>query len=277
MSRTFETNNLVRLPILDAPAAEALGSAVMTAAANKTLPGPVADALAQVKVAVEALQEVAVQRMPNGDPVARAADINLDGAWASLYGLLGGWSRLPDHAHAELAATLRAQLFPDGMRFTRLPFRVEWVESGTRLRTIDERGFAAQIEQLGGSIALAQIRQAHDHYGAVLSITALPAEPGLGLRDARTAVTKALRLFVVRVIASINTQDPSSADLARDLLAPIESWEPIAPTKAVTPQPPPPAPTPTPTPAPVVTPVPLAGDPATGAGVAAAKASESAH
>src|SRR5262249_39710236 len=162
------------------------------------------------------------------------------------------------------------------LRFTRLPFRVEWVESATRLKVIDERGCAAQIEELGGSVALAQIRQAHAHYGAVLSITALPAKPGLGLREALAAVTKALRFFVVRVIAFITPEDPSSADQAHDLLAPIEKWEHTAPAKSATDPPPPAEPPPPTTPAPVVMPGPVTGDPATGAGGAARAVPESA-
>jgi len=258
MSRTFEPDSVVQLPALDALAARTLGSAVLAAAAGKTLPGPIAEAVAEVQAAVEALKAVAVQRLPNSDPLARAADITLDAAWSALSGLLGAWSRVPDHDHAQMAATLREQLFPDGLRFTHLPFRLEWAESDTRLQMIDERGFAAQIEQLGGTIALTQIRQAHAHYGDVLSVTAQPDNPGLGLREAKNAVMKALRLFVVRVMASVRPQDPASADLASSLLAPIETWEHTAPAKpAAAPTATPPAPTPAPTPAPA----PVAGDP----------------
>src|SRR5262249_38465090 len=163
-----------------------------------------------LKAAVDALQGAAVQRLPNGDPVARAADMNLDAAWAALRGLLSAWSRLPDPTHAEQAATVRELLFPDGLRFTRLPFRVEWAERPNRFKMIEERGLGEQIEKMGGGTVPAQLRQAHAHYGEVLSITARTPDPGISMRDARGAVMKALRFFVVRVTASVGPQDPAS-------------------------------------------------------------------
>ena len=257
MSRKFEPSNLVQLPYLDALATQSLGSAVLAAAADKTLPGPIADAVAQLKVAVDGLKSAAMDRIPNSDPVARAADIKLDAAWSALHGLLIGWSRLPDHPRAEQAATLLGALFPDALHFTRLPFRLEWVESTNRLGMIDERGFAQQIEQFGAADILTQIRVAHAQYGEVLSIsTAPPPASGIGIREARAAVMKALRLLVVRVQGAVNPQDPSSVDLTSTLLGPIETWEHTAAVKPASdhaPAPEPPAPTPVP-PAPVVTP-----------------------
>jgi hypothetical protein len=247
MARKFEPINLVQLPALDALATQTLGSAVLAAAAGKTVPGPVAEALEEVKAAVDALQSVAVQRLPSSDPGARAADMVLDAAWSALRGLLSAVSRLRDHADAEQAATLLGLLFPDGLRFTRLPFRLEWAESANRLQMIDERGLGTQIEKLGGGTVLAQIREAHAHYGEVLAITSQAPEPGVSVREARAAVMNALRFFVVRVSASVHPRDPdaSAADLARDLLAPIENCQPVTPAKtAGDPAPTPPSPPP---------------------------------
>src|SRR5262249_26481943 len=104
MARKFDPINLVQLPALDALAAQTLGSAVLAEAANKPLPDPVAEAVAELKVAVDALRASAVQHLPTAlHPDARAADTSLDAAWSVLYGLLGAWSRLPDHPHAPLA------------------------------------------------------------------------------------------------------------------------------------------------------------------------------
>jgi len=226
MARMYEPNTLVQLPPLDALAAQSVASAVLAAASDKPLPGFVAEAVAEVKVAVDALRAAAVERLPTNEPVARAVHTSLAGAWSALHGMLGSWSRLRDQERTRLAARLRQQLFPDGLRFTRLPFRLEWVASSIRLYTIDEHGYAPQIEELGGAVALAQIRQAHAQYGEVLSITAQTARPAIRLREPWIAVLNALRLFVVCVTASVRPRDPSSAVLARNLLAPIETWEP---------------------------------------------------
>jgi hypothetical protein len=285
MSRTFEPNNLVHLPNLDARAAQAVGSAVLAAAANKTLPDPVAEALAEVKAAVDALEATAMNRLSSGDTLAaRSADSDLDAAWNALHGLLRSLTRVSDRPRADQATTMLGDLFPDGLRFTRLRFELEWVESQNRLKMIDERTFAPQIEQLGGATLLAQLRQAHAHYGEVLSIiTARAPENGISVREAWSAVMRALRQFVVRVTATIRSQDPGSADLAHELLAPIETWEATAPTKAATDQPPaatpppPAAPPPGVAPAPVVTPSAAPADPATGMGGANAGGPGSAH
>ena len=271
MTRTFEPNKLVHLPPLDALAAQTVGSAVLTAAANKTLAAPVAEALAEVKVAVDALQAANLQRIPTADTfAARAADIDLDSAWSVLHDLLRVVSRVPDQPRAQMAKALLDDLFPDGLQFTRLRFQQEWAESENRLKMIDDRGFAPQIEQLDNTVALTHLRKAHAHYGEVLSInTARPPEPGISLRDALTAVTKALRQFVVRVTATIHAQDPTFVALARELLAPIETWEPTAPPKPATGQPATPTPA-TPAPAPVVTSAP-------GVGAVNAKTPESAR
>ena len=237
MSRKFELNNLVQLPALDALGAQALGSAVVAAAAEKTLPGPVAEAVAEVKMAVDVLEAAAVQRLSKPDPVARAADAKVDAAWCALSGLLGALSRMPDHAHATLAATLRDQVFPDGLRFTRLPFRLEWAESANHLLRIDERGLAPQIAELGGATALAQVREAHARYGEVLSITVPSADAGINLREAWLGVHTALRFYVVRVIASVHPRDPMSAEVARDLRAPIENWQGTPRTTTTAPAP----------------------------------------
>ena len=273
MSRTFEPNKLVHLPPLDALAAQTVGSAVLAAAANKTLADPVAEALAEVKVAVDVLQTANLQRIPTGDTfAARAADIDLDSAWSVLHDLLSVVARVPDQPRADLAKTLLGDLFPDGLQFTRLRFAQEWAESENRLKMIDDRGFAPQIEQLGGAVALAHLRQAHAHYGDVLSVvTARTPAPAIRIRDARDAVMKALRQFVARVTVTIRDQDPSSVALARELLAPIETWAPAPPTKPATDQPAPPAPTPPSAPTPVPTSAPA------GVVAANAKAPESAH
>jgi hypothetical protein len=276
MSRTFEPNKLVHLPALDALAAQTVGSAVLAAAANKTLPDPIVEALAEVKVAVEALQTTNLEAIPTGDTFApRAADIDLDNAWSVLHGLVRAVSRVPDQPRAELATALLDDLFPDGLQFTRLRFKLEWAESENRLKMIDQRGFAPQIEQLGGATALAQIRQAHAHYGEVLSVsTARTPASGISIREARDAVMKALRQFVARVTVTIRDQDPPSAALARELLAPIETWERTVPPQPANDTPAPPAPPASP--APVVTSAPVATDPAPGAGGAVVKAQNTA-
>jgi len=250
MTRTFRPFDLVQLPNLDAAGAQTLGAEVIAVATGKTLPPPIAEALADLTAAHQALKKAAEQRLPSadaGNPASQAADMALDAAWSSLFTLLRGWSKLPDHSHADVAATLLGQVFPDKLRFTQLPFKLEWAESDTRLRTIDSRGLAKDLETLGATPALIQLRKLHAQYGEVLDITT-PSnpQPAANIRDALEVFRDSLRVYVVRVAASERQQDPSSADLALELVAPIERWEVTHAATAAPEAAPPPPPTPTP-------------------------------
>ena len=64
---------------------------------------------------------------------ARSADKTLDATWSALFDVLNGWAKLTDHTHAGLAAKLLPQLFPEGLKFVQLAFKLEWAESNTRL------------------------------------------------------------------------------------------------------------------------------------------------
>src|SRR5436309_2495218 len=130
MPRTFTTLDLVQLPKLDASSAQTLGTEVLTAAKpyNKTLPAPVEDALHDVKHTLDALQQAAAKRLPatTADPQrSKAADIALDACWSGLFDWLTGWTKIPDLPEAAIAATLRDKLYPEGLKFILLAYKLE--------------------------------------------------------------------------------------------------------------------------------------------------------
>ncbi len=146
-----------------------------------------------------------------------------------------------------------AILFPTRLKFTRLPYKLEWAEADARLTRITKDAFDTEIEKLGGKPILDQLRAAHLTYGETLGITAEGQDPNTtGLREPLQAFTKALRAYVLAVAAHADPDDTASIELTDTLLAPLQTWqshiaEPAAPTPPV---PTPPAPAPTPAPAP---------------------------
>ena len=146
-----------------------------------------------------------------------------------------------------------AILFPTRLKFTRLPYKLEWAEADARLTRITKDAFDTEIEKLGGKPILDQLRAAHLTYGETLGITAEGQDPNTtGLRKPLQTFTKTLRAYVLAVAAHADPDDTASIELTDTLLAPLQTWqshiaEPAAPTPPV---PTPPAPAPTPAPAP---------------------------
>lgn len=133
--RTFEAEEIVRLPRMTTTDTIALATALVTRAeAMPSLPPSIARELGRVRWSLEALlggAETRVQEQGQGDS-KETANRALDATWAALrWWCNGGRScRQPEHtSQVETARKLETVLFPDGLRFTQLPFRDQWVES----------------------------------------------------------------------------------------------------------------------------------------------------
>lgn len=243
MKRTFTAIDLVQLPRLDASGAQTLCTEVLSTAkpiladkaAAKKIPEGVVEAYEDLAHALDTLNGVVATRLPlaaSADPAReKAADVKVDAIWSGLRDVLIGWSKIPGIPEAQIASSLRAMLFPNGLKFTQIAFRLEWAQSNTRIVLIKERGLEPQLKKLGAGKILEQLYEAHREYGEVLGITspAEVAEPdGPTVREALAELMEALRTFVVRVAGMISKRDPKRTELAEQLLAPIKSWESTA-------------------------------------------------
>jgi hypothetical protein len=157
----------------------------------------------------------------------RAGYVALGAAWAGTSAWLDGLGRIPRHTSGPVARDLRARLFGEGLRFVQLPFKQAWAQSQTRLLLVEERGLDAAFASIGGQEVLRVIRAAHAEFGEALGVTEVPEPPAppRRVREALLAFTEALRMFVVRVIASVDRRDGDAALLAQKLLGPIERCE----------------------------------------------------
>jgi hypothetical protein len=129
MPRTFASLHLVQLPKLDSTSAQTLGTEVLAAAKSKTLASNVSDTLDELAAAHRALQSASAHRLPmtsSADPArTKAADAALDLTWSALFDFLTAWSKLPDHENATIANGLLAQIFPEGLKFVLLAYKLE--------------------------------------------------------------------------------------------------------------------------------------------------------
>lgn len=233
MARTFSSTDLVQLPILDVQSALTLGTEVVSASKPfKSLPEAVTDALHDVKHTLLGLQQAAARRLPaqtTADPLrSKAADTTIDAYWSGSFDWLTGWSKCAGLPEAAIARRLLDKLFPDGLKFTLLAYKLEWAESNTRIGLIQDEGLDPDFKKLGGSTILAGLRKAHKEYGEALGITKAPATTSTdtaSLREALDTFVDALREYVVQASAMVRKKDPSTAETSRALLTPIATWE----------------------------------------------------
>ena len=225
--RSYTAQNIIALPRLNTAAAVALGQGLITAAhAQPTLPALVSTRLGALAATHAALHQALSNRpQTDTDPQRiRAADRAEDVAWIALHDWLLGWSRLTT-PEASQANTMHAVLFSTGLKFIRLPYRLEWAEADAKLARIAKDGYDIEIQKLGGQVILDQLKAAHQAYGEALGITAEGQDSTINLREPLVAFNKTLRAYVLAVAAHEDPEDSASTDLTEALLAPIQKWE----------------------------------------------------
>jgi hypothetical protein len=238
--RTFEAEEMVRLPRMSAADVIALATAVVTRAeAASALPAPIARELARVRGGLDTLRAGAEARAQvNGQSDSKEEwNRALDTSWAALRWWCKGWSLVPLAEYAQQAEdgrTLEALLFPDGLRFTQLAFRTEWVESQTRLGLIEREALAPKIVALGGQAFLDAVRKSHDDFGRALGLTEVNevVETSAIMREGMDELTACLRRYILQVTAHADPDDPASVTLADHLLLPLKTWKTRASTSS---------------------------------------------
>src|SRR5262249_29603983 len=116
-------------------------------------------------------------------------------------------------------------LFPDGLRFTQLPYKLQWAASDVRLTQLKRDELDLVIRELGGGPLLQALYRAHAAYGEALGITETSVrEPTTSIRRAYEEVLDAMRAYVVTVVSTSRKGDPASQDQAERLLKPLSDW-----------------------------------------------------
>jgi len=225
--RSYAAQDIVTLPTLNTASAIALGQQLLTAfKAQERLPQLIAARATALEKAHAALcQALANKPKTQPDPQrTRSSDQAEDQAFSALYDWLYGWCKLPT-PEADQARTMHAVLFPNGLKFTHLPYKQEWAEAEAKLARIASEGYDKEIHRLGGKPLLDQLVTAHKAYGESLGITIGSQDPTTTrLRETLLAFNRYLRAYVVAVSAHTDPDEPTSGMLADALLAPLHKW-----------------------------------------------------
>lgn len=234
MARTFSAPELVTLPRLSAAAALSLGTELATVAnAQRSLPASITKAKKRLEGALDELRDIrraAHEADAIDTSAASAADQVLDAAWSSFHSFLQAWAKLPGEgaSRASFARRLLDLVYPEGLRFTQLGYKLEWAESQTRLDRLAEKANASLVKELGGEMFVRVLREAHREYGVALKITEAKeeAKAAAKVRAPLDAFADALRRYALRVTSYVDDQDDDeeAAALAAKLLAPLSTW-----------------------------------------------------
>jgi hypothetical protein len=232
MSRTFDPASLVVLPVLSGSAAYTLGEELRTAAKDADVTPSVTQAFDRVIVTHEALRAVLGERLPTpaeNTAEARKADRVLDSVYSGIYDWCRGLTKLPGDLAPGLAAKaghIAETFFPEGLKFTQLPYKLQWADSQIRVDALTERKLAGLFEELNGSAFVTALKSAHEAYGKALGVTKSKPEPSdpPEVRKALDTFTESLRSYVVQVVAFADAGGPQAAKTGQTLLAPLAAW-----------------------------------------------------
>ena len=137
------------------------------------------------------------------------------------------------------------------MSFLTLEYTAEWAEGEARLAKIDKEHLAAPIDKIAGPDFLAHLRESHAHYGKVIGATASAnKKQAPPVADALNDLKRAITQLSIKIVATIDDDDPATVNAARAMLDPLDQLR-AAQSRRTSDAPKPPAGTPT-TPVPEV-------------------------
>ncbi|HEU4409437.1 MAG TPA: hypothetical protein VFS43_29535 [Polyangiaceae bacterium] len=239
MTRSFSAHDLIILPRLSSASAATLGHRLLKAARKQpSLPTLLAASHGRLQQTHGELRESRkymhdVQKV--NAAAATEADLWVDTAWGAFHSYLQGWARLPARrgeaaAKAERAKVLLEGVFPEGLRFLKLPYELEWAETEKRLDRLLDPDYAEHVAALGAEPFVETIREAFEAYGAALHGDERSAGPKAAakVREPLDRFVAALRGYVLSVTAYGHAGGEGSGEqvLADALLAPLAAWQP---------------------------------------------------
>jgi hypothetical protein len=148
MPRSRSVHRVISLPDVGLSSAITLGRELVTAAQTELSPR-IASVVRRMRAAYGALHEAA--RHASAPLGRRETDRRLDGAWATLFGWLSGWSKRPSEpAAAERARRIRNALYPARLKLPLPVLQQEWSETGPHAGN-EEFGSLAPLARVLGA------------------------------------------------------------------------------------------------------------------------------
>jgi hypothetical protein len=235
MARSFTALNLVVLPLLSSAAAVVLGHELLAVARRQAgLPPLVAPTFERLEGAYDSLcaSRKYMDEVQGIDAAAAGeADVVLDANWGAFHSFLQGWMRVSSAssmAQAERARALNEGIFPEGLRFLTLPYKLEWAETMRRLDRLGDPDYDEHVKALGAEPFVEAIGEAFRAYGAALRLSERRVEgkATAKVREPLDRFVGALRSYVLHVATYASTGGEGSPEqaLAAALLEPLANW-----------------------------------------------------
>jgi hypothetical protein len=223
----FDPSRYGQAPQFNVASGLALARSLLEAAPSKPQKS-ISKAISKLEEAREQLQQAWQKIAPSASSKvsAKEADRQLDRSWALFHNRLQAYSELPSERYpdAERAGELLLILFPDGLKFLRLPYREEWAESEKRLQQIENEHLAKDLNKLCGKEFLSEVEQMHQVYGGVLGVTKVQStpSPSVSLLEPLRQLSQAIGSYSRKVAALVDEDDPTSIEEAKQALLPID-------------------------------------------------------
>jgi hypothetical protein len=238
MTRTYDAQAMVVLPVLDADSISTLAGELLAVAKKeeKHLTERVLDArdeLAAAKTALDLERNKALSPEPAASAKAQDPDKEEEDAWDAGEKMLNGAQTLPsDTDRPAIAARVYNSLYGKGLGFLRGSPHKRWAGTQNRIEVIQKSGLAKDFAELGFKDLLATIEAKHRATGIAHGFTtALPATETAHIRTAYDNTKGALREYVLQATASANKKKAATVTLAQALLNPLVAYEAPARSK----------------------------------------------
>ena len=233
---SLASSDLIQLPRLNAPeAAGLLGEMLAAASSVGPLPAGIERSRQRLGAAYSALEAAITGVSVRAGDVdrQREADRAIDNAWEATHLWLSGFCKLPveANAHVPQARALFNQIFPDGVSFTRLPYRVQFSESQARLDSIANEGHEETFAVPGGSSFFAELHRTHKAYAEALRPLLALDDDTKSRNEELSSALVALRQYVARVVSFSDPGISGSEALSNALLAPLARWYRLHPSR----------------------------------------------
>jgi hypothetical protein len=224
----FDSAIYTRAPILSIGSAITLGRKLADAC-PKSMPPNVKKAAKKLKTTVEAAQDAWADRQRELGAVSeedgRVIDQLADNLWSALRSRVQSYSVLPVERfpRSARAGELVTVLFgSDGLVFLKEPYPVQLSTMQTLVRRIDADGLQKEIDELAGPEFLQAIREVLPRYDAM--VTALlkrDGASGQNLLEHVRAIQRAIVEYATKLCATVDEDEPETADVAREVLRPL--------------------------------------------------------
>ena len=200
-----------------------------TAAVPVAIPSGVLGAMRKLTATGARLEDEArVTRDPAANRELRRAAERYVRRWGALRSFVEAFTNLEaeEDFDPEVLRAVSVRVFGEKQElvFLQGTDRDRWTAGRQKLALVEREGLAELVTALGGGRILAQLRRAHDAYGAAAGVT-VAHEPAV-IRDARPVMREARAAvgdYALKVSAMVDDATPGSAELAATLLAPIDA------------------------------------------------------